>query len=562
MRVNVNIISWILLLGALLTSCTEGDDMTKPDEPLMCDVILNVGLPNGMRMANSVVQEEGKDFRGMGSLMVIPFQTEGAAPVSAIDQPLISLVSGTTTDRVTDQPYYYMQYCSMMPGTNRVLAYGEAYAPENASKTQYGALETNLARKIPQDITFNLQSICSSTETSSAFFADGLALAAYLTDIANTTGWSNTSDSQMKGLYLDFINANSEGTGLIGGSAANVAAYVKDLKAQLTTIHDNAGSSDDVKTLCDAIIAKIEANSSLNGNDYPRSKDLPDGAAVLRWTSSKFEIRIQTTTLDNINGINRYTYPAALWYYVNSSIQTSTEEVKKDAYQNASDWEGLLSSKYTSGSEVMKNTKSVAVDDPLQYGVARLQMTLKPITASPLKDSKDNVVAYDADHPLTLTGIIIGGQHTVGFDFKPQDPKSDVDARFIYDSTISDELETGENAGTTINTLVLQSYDGEKVPVVLEFLNGTSNKFYGKDGVIYPNTRFYLIGELDPAKGTGTGDVTNRVFTQDHTTTATMTVNSLKNAYSCMPDLLEPRLEIGVQVVTQWIQSTTTTVKL
>jgi hypothetical protein len=36
----------------------------------------------------------------------------------------------------------------------------------------------------------------------------------------------------------------------------------------------------------------------------------------------------------------------------------------------------------------------------------------------------------------------------------------------------------------------------------------------------------------------------------------------LENAYSCMPDLLQPRLEVGVEVQTQWIQSTTTIVKL
>ena len=41
-----------------------------------------------------------------------------------------------------------------------------------------------------------------------------------------------------------------------------------------------------------------------------------------------------------------------------------------------------------------------------------------------------------------------------------------------------------------------------------------------------------------------------------------MTVSSKENAYTCIPDLLEPRLEIGVQVVTKWIQSTPTTVKL
>ena len=125
--------------------------------------------------------------------------------------------------------------------------------------------------------------------------------------------------------------------------------------------------------------------------------------------------------------------------------------------------------------------------------------------------------------------------------------------RIIYDKKVTT---TGTN-----NTLVLQSYDGEKVPVVLEFENKTGNAFTGKDGIIYPDTKFYLIAQLDPA-GKGEGDCAGRVFTQDFTTTVTMKIESLANAYSCMPDLLSPRLEIGVQVVTQWILSTPTIVKL
>lgn len=76
-------------------------------------------------------------------------------------------------------------------------------------------------------------------------------------------------------------------------------------------------------------------------------------------------------------------------------------------------------------------------------------------------------------------------------------------------------------------------------------------------------TRFYLIGMIDPADKKEEGkDYTNRVFTQDYTTTMSMSVTSLAKAYTCMPDLLAPRLEVGVQVVTKWIQATTTNVEL
>ena len=270
-------------------------------------------------------------------------------------------------------------------------------------------------------------------------------------------------------------------------------------------------------------------------NQYPSSLGLPDGAAALRWSGeglgNQFSVRTTTTTLDNINNVSRYTYPAELWYYVNSAIKTSTKEIGRTAYETEN-WTTVLS--HYDQQDVAVNTKSVAVNNPLQYGVARLRTVL---------------TAAVADCPLTA--VIIGGQHPVGFDFLPKVPKSDVDARFIYDKVVS---------GTETNTLVLQSYDGEKVPVVLEFQNNGS-QFTGKDGIVYPGTKFYLVAYLDPA-GMGEGTCAGRVFTQDFTTTANMTVSSKENAYTCIPDLLEPRLEIGVQVVTKWIQSTPTTVKL
>jgi hypothetical protein len=176
--------------------------------------------------------------------------------------------------------------------------------------------------------------------------------------------------------------------------------------------------------------------------------------------------------------------------------------------------------------------------------------------SSTLKDAKDNTVQNASMTNLPLKGVIIGGQHTVGYNMKPQGEQTDVDGRFIYETNITSGTE-----GKSINTLVLQSYDGEKVPIILEFENNTGKSFTGKDGVVYPGTRFYLIGTIDP-EGKGTGDYANRVFTQDYTTTMSMSVTSLANAYTCMPDLLAPRLEVGVQIETQWIQVTTTNVEL
>ena len=541
-----NRFTWILsLLGMMMASCSEGDDMVNETVPQQCDILFSVGKSAGMRMASDVVT--ATTSRDLQKLLVIPFQTEGAADVIGTDLPLISTAETSDFTKVeTGSTHYYSANSQLMKGTNRVLAYGQAAKVSGKeSEAQNGTLETTLvSRMMPSDITFNLKSICGTTTANE----DAQALADYLTAIANTKGWSTTSNVSLKTLYRQFIQIDAEGMGIMAGSAANVKQYVAALESQLGT--------DELSV---KIKAKINSDAkSCLDNGYPSastSLGLPDGAAALRWIESKdsFLVRTTTTTLDNINGIHRYTYPAELWFYTNSGIKTSNTEVKKEDYEGRT-WDWLLTNKYKDNTFVSVDTRSVAVENQLQYAVALLQTNLTPIGETQvLFDAKGVEVANAQTETLPLKGIIIGNQHTVGFDFKPQLPKSDVDARIIYDKKVTT---TGTN-----NTLVLQSYDGEKVPVVLEFENNTGKAFTGKDGIIYPDTKFYLIAQLDPA-GKGEGDCAGRVFTQDYTTTVTMKIESLANAYSCMPDLLSPRLEIGVQVVTQWILSTPTIVKL
>lgn len=540
-----NIISCSLLYMVLL-SCTAGDDVSQQYGQQSTELLLSVGKTENLtRQASDVIQDEGQNFRGLKGLLAIPFATDGSA-VTTSDVPLLSTTAGTDVNRVNQLCYYYMP-CTLMQGTNRMLVYGQAAdITGKTTAAQNGKLETTLTNHLlPADISFNLSSIRNTFDIHS----DAQALATYMTDIANTTGWSTSSNSQLRALYLQFIHANGQEAGQIAGSAANVKAYVKALKDILTANTDE---------LSDSIInniGDIDNIPCLNSGYPSASLGLPDGAAALKWDNTAFTVRTQTTTIDNINGINRYTYPAELWYFVDSPIHTSINEVSKESYAGKT-WNEILNL-YTAGDHVMPSTKSVAVSNPLQYGVGRLQMTLTEI-ASSLQDAKGQNVVGSNEHQV-LTGIIIGGQHTVGFDFKPRDPQSDVYARFIYDT----EVGTADTDGKwTVNTLVLQSYDGEKVPVVLEFKNNTESSFAGKDGIIYPGTKFYLIAQLDPAGKGGEGKYAGRVFTQDYTTKVSMKVTSLANAYSCMPDLLAPRLEIGVEVTTDWIQSTPTTVIL
>ena len=542
-----------LLVGMIMVSCSSADDIAddanRQQVAQQVDLLISVGNKASMpRRVSANASRRAATFQEMDGLVAIPFHTGGAA-VALSDDPLIDVLETTEErSRVSQHNNYYEYPCFFMTGTDRVLVYGKSKPSSNDPKVdgELSALPT--VRKKLANIHFSLSSIRNTTEPHN----DAKALADYMTKIAKSTGWSTTEDVTLKSYYLDFTRANSEGGGLMSGAAATIKAFVAALKEQL---------KDRTDAVSIAIKANIDDDDKIEDNTYPRSIELPDGAAVLRWMKNEekgeeeFSVRTTTTTLDNINGITRYTYPAALVFFTDSPIRTSTTEVPKSTYQSAPAdklWSAFLNENYNGATAVNTETKAVAVVNPLQFGVANLQLTLTGMSAV-LKDAKDVTVANADMTHLPLCGVIIGGQHTVGYNMKPQGEQTDVDGRFIYETNIV--------SGNSINTLVLQSYDNEKVPIILEFENNTGKPFTGKDGVVYPDTRFYLIGMIDPA-GQGTGDYAGRVFTQDFTTTMSMSVTSLANAYTSMPDLLAPRLEVGVQIVTHWIQASTTNVEL
>ena len=78
--------------------------------------------------------------------------------------------------------------------------------------------------------------------------------------------------------------------------------------------------------------------------------------------------------------------------------------------------------------------------------------------------------------------------------------------------------------------------------------------FYGQDGIIPKDAKFYLVGKLDPEATTGTTKPTgvDRVFVQDHITTANFTIKDLKKAYNCIPDLRTSGINVGLAVDLSW----------
>ena len=542
----------VLAIVQALSSCSTTDE-PEYDNNGSSTVSLVFTVSNATesktRMSDAVVQVAGQDYRGIEMRRIVPFAI-ATEKVTASDMPKAFLVYGNGEKPVEARAYYYYNDCVLMRGVNAFLCYGKA--TQVAGKAVNGSIvETFPVNMAPKDTRFALESISEHTAHTTA-----TALANYMTNIANAEGnsvkWENAPSATLKLMRMNFLNqVEKDGN---GEPAANIKAYTQTLK---TTLNDMTltGDDDAIRT---AIITAIGTYSNSWGG-FPASIGLPDGAAVIRWTGTAFEPQLTTTTLADINGIERFAYPAELYYYCNSRIRTSNIDKREESYTNR-DWSAILNDYENENGVVSGNTTAVAIKDPMQYGVAHVQITLKKTDSSTLKDAAGTSVTVESTS-FPLTGIIIGGQLPVGFDFKPATAYpvySEADMKFVYDSQVPTlYLSSSSNAEQNINTLVLQSYDGKKVPVVLEFQNNSNVDFKGLNGTVQKGTKFYLVGEIDPADGTsGETSAVGRVFTQDHTTTMSMKVAGLEKAYNVVPNLLSPRLEMGVELVTKWVATT------
>ena len=558
-----------LLLAVMMTGC-ESDVWLLPvddeETPVVADIAFSVARTNHAttRMSGTIVQEEG--YRGIKIRQIVPFAVSGNGKITASDRPKRFYIVDDGEKPVDNRPYYYYESCSIMQGVNAFLSYGRAI-PENGKAVNGSLVETFPLEMAPNDIRFSLESVSERTAHTTA-----TALADYMTAIANAQGnsvaWKNAPNNTLKVMRLNFVNqteAASNGE-LLPGSAADIRAYTSALKTTLNTL---TLTGDDDIAIREAIFSKIDDFNGEAWNGFPASIGLPDGAAVIRWnnTNERFEVQLSTTELVDINGLDRFAYPAELYYYGNSRIKTSNIDKRKDSYTDR-EWSAVLADYEYDNGAVSTNTTAVAIKEPLQYGVAHLKILLKR-TGETLADAKGTNVTVGATS-FPLTGIIVGGQLPVGFDFTPTTAYptySEADMKYIYDSQVktngasSNEyvyLSATADATKMTNILVLQTYDHQKVPVVLEFVNNSANDFVGIDGIVYKGTKFYLVGEVDPSEFSEDPrtEIRDRVFTQDYTTTLNMKVTGLQKAYNVVPNLLSPRLEMGIELVPAWVATT------
>ena len=594
---------YLLMLAALFvaaisfTACSSEDDLANAEEEQERGVVkadFTISFPKQMggitRQSEIIVQGQSTPvFRGINGITLMPFSSAKSAitPSSTIPTS-INLYAGTvgkqgassaTANTIDAQYALYTNSNSHLYtdieiaiGTRSFMFYGKAIdaaaTSESTSNVINGSLEKSTNGTTLDAISFSLTDITTATVNAQA-----TAIAAYLTNIAKAA----SGDETMLTYFPNFTN-------LKAGSYTSMKAVVQAVYTSLynntdalstaikTAILDGYPSGSVTKTIAVAEKSGTTTGELVFTSDYtyPRNLFLPDGAAQINWnTSTKaFEVVITSNVGLNISAIDDYTYPAALYYYGLSDIWAVPASMS-GIYEGKS-WADIIKA-YTDRTDesemVQSTTRSIAIRDEVQYAVGRLDVTVQSKSGQQeLVDNKGAYIALGTDGVnFPIKGILVGNQKAVKYNFETNTTAA---AKTIYDSQMPSgaTLFPGTPSVKT-HTLVLQTVDATSdddtnanVPIAIEFENAGTQIIVGKDNeLIYPGTRFYLLGMLKPNKNTTQkystatdAEVIKKAFVQDYVTTAYFTVESFKNAYHTLPDLRTPSLEVGLSVDLTW----------
>lgn len=519
----------LLLSTAGFTACSSEDTFTGgySGESVKTQFAINIPVANSVngRLSQDIVQGQNQPvFRGMDNIKLIPFAQQPGEGLTGNDVIGLGAILNDELAEETNAKVYYD--VEIGQGVSHFLFYGEAKGSGDA-KTN-GALDANVTNVV-NDITFKLKPISESAASDGQIATLTNALTSVATANEGGVEWKN-STSDLKNFYNSLIR-------LKAGSANSIRLALQDLKAGIETA--TATGETDLKS---AIQTAIDgALASIQSCEYPRNCSLPDGAVQVAWNSgeNKFEA-VNATNVGSLSytSLNKFVYPSSLYYTVNTDIKTS-DSPQADKY--GTDWSTCLG--LYDGSVVTDKTSSVALVKPIQYAVARLDVSA--YFNGDVTDNLQQTVAVTANGGITLDGILIGGQKNVIWDFTPNSSSAEYT---IYDASVtSTQLKNSVNTDVIAQSLALQTADGTSVNFALELTNNTGNAFTGIDGIVPNGGRFYLVGKLVPEQSGNT-----KVFKQDFTTTAKVKITSLAHAYNCIPDLKNPKLELGLSVDLTW----------
>lgn len=547
------------------------------------------------RMTDEMAQQSGKPFRGISDIVLLTFngnpETDGNTEATSI------IDIGTDGNAYAQDKHSKLYRDIEIPvGTNHMLFYGRATKKSDATDFQAGKI-TDKGDKKTEKTLANLSHELTPINSRANFTTDTDAgkIIDALNSIANAKvqdeeyTWATTETETTRPAWLTenekkFLAARyKEFISLKAGSRTSVVAFIKNLQTALVgetgepTIHAERKLTKEIYDKCVAALTAIESI------DFPGKFKLPDGVATLSWATGGFAYNTPgNVTIGNGNSINyqKICYPAELSYFVNTTTMVSDKDMSNlsefPTYENwtkptGANWEG----KDFTNTAVAKTTRTVGLKDPVQYSVAVLKSTVRCKEAT-LEDNAKDAGGFKANQSITVndnsfpvTGILIGGQ-PASVDWKYEPASSETFEKTIYDNVMNGSPMYAKYASEvpTVGNYTLV-FDNKKtgaensVYVTIELTNKSGQAFYGKDGIIQKDTKFYLVGILNPNKeGLPKPAGVNRVFVQDYVTTANFKIKDLKSAYNCIPDLRTSGINVGLAVDLSWKEGITFDVEI
>lgn len=537
------------------------------------------------RMTDEMTQQSN-NFRGISDIVLLTFSGDPSTAGNTEATRIIEI--GTDANAYAQNKYSKLYRDIEIPvGTNHMLFYGRATRKSGDTDFQAGKI-TNVGTKTTEKVLANISHELTPINSTANFTTD--ADADQIIDALNTIAEAKVQDGKdytwatigtettlptwltenekkfLAARYKEFIS-------LKAGSRTSVVEFIKNLQTALvgeaggTTIPAEKKLTKEIYDKCVAALGAIE---SIN---FPGKFNLPDGVASLNWKTGESKFAYNTpenVTIGTGNSINyqKICYPAELSYFVNTTTMVSDKDMSNlSEFPSYTDWTKPAgadwSNKNFDEKAVENSTRTVGLKAPVQYSVAVLKSTVR-CDAATLKDNAKQAGGFDKDQQISVpadgfkvTGILIGGQ-PASVDWKYDPASTESFANTIYDKVMNGSM-AAKNETSASNANYTLVFDNKKsdaqspVYVTLELENNSDKAFYGNDGIIQKNTKFYLVGQLNPNKtGLTNPNSVNRVFVQDYVTTANFNIKDLKSAYNCIPDLRTSGINVGLAVDLSW----------
>lgn len=571
----------VALLALLaIVGCTSDDAaLSEPiPEPTPADGKVAVELalcvsPSQLattRMSIAATQREG--FRPIENVWMMPFDGNGNAGVP------FNLPLSTSPYTADNNRHFLNNALDIIIGTKSFLCYAKPKDPVTAQtgvtdeKFLNGSIVSmlpDLTANNPANIFFSPNQINQgdiATKNADSGSGRAAGIATYLTKIAKAGGWTGDLSTSLDA----FKNKGSGDYPPIAGSSRNLEKWVNMLYADIKNL---TGVTNILAAIKDEDYVTYDSQTeTISFTDtYQFPVDLPDGVATIQWIHNSEHPEDSKFEYQNTSRYDEYAYPAELCYYVESAIKTSTES-KASSYADNTTWDAILD-EYGTGTVVSVDTRSVALTEPLQYGVSCLKTTIKAVPQD--YSGGTGLLGYNADPltdvvPLTastantqgtfpLTAILVGGQTQQDYTLSPRYPDETAEGYnpandpeyVIYDKSIANEgICLGDFQGNAFSrpvyTLVFQTKNDKSVKMVLEFLNNSGKDFQCEDGIIYNGTKFYMVASIVLA--VASEDYSKRIFTKDYMTTAQVTISGLSKAYNSLPSLNSDKIRLFTEV--------------